>query len=355
MKILQVIDTLAVGGAEKILVTLANLQYRQGDAVSVLTLLEPGTLAAQLDSGIPLVPLRRGWKFNPLTMFRFVRIVRQCDVLHVHSAHNLRYVFLAAQVFHLKKPIFFHEHYGNIEIDTSVRWDQRWIYPRVTLIGVAQRICDWAVHRVGVPAAQVHLLRNIVPEMPFQPRGPSVRGEVSILVTSNIRRPKHLEFALRVFAAFRQHQAAKLTIIGQPADPAYLHELKQMVGTYGLAADVQFVHDCTDVQPLLPHFDLALHTPVSESGPLVLIEYLAQGLPFISYQTGEVARMVGEAYPEYVLDSFDIPRWVNAMQQLLGRDRTLSGASMRQFYEAHFSETNYYESCKKIYRSALPS
>jgi glycosyltransferase involved in cell wall biosynthesis len=355
LKILQIIDTLAIGGAEKVLVTLANIQHRKGDEVTVMTLLQPGALAAQLDQDIPVVSLLRGWKFNPITMYRFVSIARNYDIIHVHSSHNLRYVFLSSILWGLKKPIVFHEHFGNIEIDTSIQWHQKWIMPQVTLIGVSQQICDWAVHKIGIPKSQVHLLHNVVKEMPFQSSNQSRDNITSILVCSNIRRPKHIEFAIEVFAAYLQQHPAQLTIIGQAADTEYFAEIKQLILHKNLANNIRFVHDCTEIQPVLDQFDIALHTPVSESGPLVLIEYLAQGLPFVSYKTGEIARMVETAFPECILSSFQVEEWVQAMQSLLQIERQELGRSMRHYYESNFSEESYYEKCQAIYRSALIS
>jgi len=334
------------------LVTLANIQLQYGDEVTVLTLLHSGILAAQLDPDVPVISLRRGWKFNPITMYRFVSVAKKFDIIHVHSYHNLRYVFLASKMWRLKKPIIFHEHFGNIEIDTSVRCHQRWILPQITLAGVSQKICDWAVQKVGMSAARVHLLHNIVQELPYRsdnnPKGPAI----SIVVCSNIRRPKQIEFAIQVFAALLVSTPATLTIIGQTVDLDYLSEIKQLISEQKLENSINFIHDCTEIQPIVNQFDIALHTPVSESGPLVLIEYLAQGLPFISYKTGEIARMVEAIFPEFILDTFEIAVWLKAIQALLQTDRRSMGQSMRNFYESNFSEISYYQKCKTIYLSA---
>ena len=50
MKILQIIDTLDIGGAERILVNITNLLFKRGLDVSVLTTLTNGPLAEDLKS-----------------------------------------------------------------------------------------------------------------------------------------------------------------------------------------------------------------------------------------------------------------------------------------------------------------
>ena len=199
MKILQVIDTLGVGGAEKVLVTLANLQYKYKDQVAVLTLLEPGELASELNPAIPIWSLNRKWKYNPLTMYRFVQIAKKFDIIHVHSRHNMRYVYLASLLFALKNRVVFHEHFGNIETDTSVKWHQRLIYPKLYYIGVSEKLCAWAKSKVGVPEEQVFLLNNTVACYPLAHNERKEKTKALKIVTvGNIRPPKNIEFAIRL-------------------------------------------------------------------------------------------------------------------------------------------------------------
>ncbi len=343
-----------MGGAEKILVLLANLQKRKGHEVTVLTILEPGALAMQLLPEIPVIALNRKWKFNPITMYRLVKIAKGYDIIHVHSSHNLRYVFLAFQLFGLKKVLFFHEHYGNIEIDLSVKWHQRLIYPKVQLIGVSRKICQWAVEKVGVPARQVHLLPNTVKDYPFRHYNRNTTPDqlYSLILVANIRRLKNIEFALLLLKSL---QMCKLTIVGQAVDKLYIEALKTLIKQSGIHDRVTFVFDCKEVQPLLHQFDLAIHTSIFESGPLVLVEYLAQGIPFLSYRTGEIAYQVEEKFPQFIISNFMPEEWIKRIQLLLSQNRQLLGSAMRRFYEAHFSEDKYYEECQQIYQKGLLS
>ena len=128
-RIIQIIDTLEAGGAEKVLVTLSNIFFSKGHDVTVITTLQKGALANQLLSGIIVKSLERRSKWNLADMSRLVKWCRDADIIHVHSTHNLRYVYVASKFFFLNKRIFFHHHFGNIEIDTSVHWNQRLVYP----------------------------------------------------------------------------------------------------------------------------------------------------------------------------------------------------------------------------------
>lgn len=354
MKIVQIIDTLNVGGAEKVLVNLSNLLHRHGHSVTVITLLEPGLLASQLLPGVQLHALRRGWKWNPLQMWRLVQWCRPFEVIHVHSSHNLRYLFLASRLFLLRKPIFFHEHYGDIEIDQSVSWHQRLIYPKTILIGVSGKICDWAIHQLQMPTNQVYRLMNTVPKYEISENCQSTPDEtIRLVLVSNIRRTKNLEFAIAVLNELNTTRSARLMIIGGIVEPSYYQTLLQLIEQFQLTDRVDFVHDCSEIQPLLKNYDLALHTARSESGPLVLIEYMVQGLPFLSYRTGEVVANIQTQLPEHVLEHFEISEWVKAIEKILGKDRSELFQKLVSIYDTYFSEKVYYQKCLQIYQENL--
>ena len=352
LKILQIIDQLNVGGAEKMVVTLANLLYERGHEIQVVSLLGSGLLDKQLKPGVRLVHLHRSWKWHPVYMYKLVRICRRFDIVHVHSAHNLRYVFLASRLFKLNKPLFFHEHFGDIEFNRSVSWHQRLIYPKVHTIAVSRQIVEWARTQVGVPDSKIHLLPNFQHIQTHESR-PQANGKVNLVAVSNFRPTKNLEFLLHFFQQFSARHPATLTIIGQISDPSYCNHIQQIATELKLLDSISFIHDCTDVQPLLGQFDLALHPSRSESGPLVLIEYLGHGLPFLSYRTGEISQMLAEAFPDCVLQDFEVDNWVHAASSLLSSPRSEFQKRATPFYHTHFSEEQWVSQCLHIYRLGL--
>jgi len=356
LKILQVIDTLGVGGAEKVLVTLANLQYKYKDQVAVLTLLEPGELAPALNPAIPKWSLHRKWKYNPLTMYRFVQIAKKFDVIHVHSRHNMRYVYLASLVFALKNRVVFHEHFGDIETDTSVKWHQRLIYPKLYYVGVSEKLCAWAKSKVGVPDEQVFLLSNTVASYPLVLNQKKEKPEaLKIVIVGNIRRPKNIVFAIKLLKQIENYNSPTLTIIGKIKDEHYFKELLALVENLGLVGKVIFEHECNNVQLILPNFDVAIHPAHSESGPLVLIEYLGQGIPFLAHDVGEVTKIVKNKYPEYVIDTLELNAWKEKLSEVLDSTSEERKKELRQFYEENFSEQTYYQKCRSIYAKVLHS
>jgi glycosyltransferase involved in cell wall biosynthesis len=354
LRVVQIIDRLHIGGAERILVMLSNILFRHGHSLKVITTVGEGPLTSELEDGIERVNLERKWKWNVITMRKLVSEIEDYDVIHVHSSHNLRYVYLAMKLFHVNKPIFFHEHYGDIHIDPSIRWHQKLVYPKVIFIGVSRKHTQWAIEKLRMPEEQVFLLPNTVEKVHLDKSQTEKRTDKHVLLVSNFRTSKNIQFAIRVFNELKaQEPHSRLTIIGQVADKEYYELIKDQIRDSGLKDDVEIRHDCSNVQPFLQEFDFALHTAVSESGPLVLIEYMAQGLPFLTYNTGEVVQEIKGKMPLAVMDSFDTREWVTRLKELLGLPLADLSDTLMKLYDHYFSAEVYYNKLMTIYQAGL--
>jgi glycosyltransferase involved in cell wall biosynthesis len=140
-----------------------------------------------------------------------------------------------------------------------------------------------------------------------------------------------------------------LTIIGQVADKAYYDSIINYITTRQLQEVVSIRTNETGIQSLLHEFDLALHTATSESGPLVLIEYMAQRLPFITYDTGEVVQQIKNDLPACIMQNFDIEEWAIRIKELLEKDNTSLKQQLQKVFDSYYSVDAYYEKCMYIY------
>ena len=73
MKVLQVIDKLDVGGAERVLVDLSNILDENNIEITVLCLLTKSSLDEKLNKNINKIYLNR---LNKLSVFKYVQLYR---------------------------------------------------------------------------------------------------------------------------------------------------------------------------------------------------------------------------------------------------------------------------------------
>ena len=88
---------------------------------------------------------------------------------------------------------------------------------------------------------------------------------------------------------------------------------------------------------------------------MVLLEYMSQGIPFLTYKTGEVTEQIADHFPELIMTDFNIDNWANQIRKLLNSDLTMIQKKMISYFETNYSEEEYYSKCMSIYQNVLTS
>ncbi len=343
MKVLQVIDTFGIGGAERVALYLSNLLYDAGLDIEVLTLLAPGELSPQLRPGIKVTSLNRRHRFDKNALLAFVGIARKFDIIHVHMRHNYQYCRLFARVFGVRTPIILHDHFGQINVVPAIPFLFQYLLKPVWYIGVSKPLVSWAKEKLDIPGERTLLLGNII--IPINSL--QCHEKTGIVLVSNIKPIKNHLFAISLLL----EKNSSLTIIGKVQDPIYFRALQLKIREWGLSENIELVHDCTEVQYELPKYRLGLHTSISETGPLVLIEYLAQGLPFLAYATGETAAAIRPEFPAFFIDNFDPEQWEERIEMLLNeRPET---EKMKRVFAEKFGSKEYVQKCLRFYQKIV--
>jgi glycosyltransferase involved in cell wall biosynthesis len=133
-------------------------------------------------------------------------------------------------------------------------------------------------------------------------------------------------------------------IYGKIKDIDYYNSLKKYILSNNLKNRVSFIHNENNIQKELSKYKLGLMTSVSESGPLILIEYLAQSLPFLAHRTGQVANLLKDDLP-FFMDDLDIDKWLDKIPSVLDYDTRY----LTNYYNKFFSPTDYLNKCINIY------
>jgi glycosyltransferase involved in cell wall biosynthesis len=338
MKVLQIINRLDLGGAERVFVDLTNLLHGSKKVeVSILTFDAKGKLYISLDKKIAKIKFKRENKFNILTAYKLSKILKSYDILHVHTRHVYRYVKIVCLIFGVKTKLVFQDHYGKISIDKSIpKFFNTFLKPKY-YIGVSSELTNWAKNKLQVN--HVFKLSNIIIKEKI---ASTLKEKEGFVIVGNIKPVKNQLFAIQLSALLHK----ELTIIGEIQDQKYYDILIKEIESLNYKNQVQFLHGIDNVQQLLPQFELGLMTSISESGPLVLIEYLSQNLPFIANQTGEVSVVLKKELPNLFIKNFDLNEWRNKTKKLENKNLQLD-----QLYSKYYSPNQYIKECLKIYRS----
>lgn len=338
-KIIQVIDTLNVGGGERVFVNICNILKDNEEDVTAFFLLTPGLLSAELKEGIPQLFLNRGNKFGIKKMAECASIIRQFDIVHCHFRHVYRYIKLVAKLFFVKSTIILHDHYGSIDIDKKVPRFFKSFLKSCYYIGVSKSLCQWARNELNLSPSKIFLLENII--IPFRQREVNHSSKTfDWLLVSNIKQIKNNLFAIELAKKAQK----RILLVGQNQDEKYYNLLLDQSDDEKIVIDSKV----NNAQSVMHLANLGLHTSKSETGPLVLLEYLAQGIPFLAYETGEVAKILKHYFPDFFIDNFDMDKWLERIKKI--ENSTNDKVEMQEVFNKHFGVNAYYKKLKSIYK-----
>lgn len=345
MEIIQVIDQLGLGGAERVCVNITNLLYRNGNSVKLIVLKDQGELFDLLDDGVKVIRLQNKSKFNKYK--EFVKHVNAGSVVHVHMRAPYRFVQKAFLFYGGRKPIIFHDHYGKIVVDQKVALFYKLFKPDI-YIGVSKLLVDWGVSKMTMDSDKALLVSNIVFKYDVIEQQASSEKK-GIVFVGNLKKVKNHIFAIKLAHKLNMD----LTIYcGKDEGNTYFKSLKKEIQENYSSQKINFIYDHKNVQSDLNKYDFAVCTSKSESGPLVLLEFLAQEIPFLTYKTGEIANFVEGKLPDFVIDNFVLEDWVKRSELILQKK---DNYALMKVFQEYWNRENFIDKYLQIYQKVLNS
>ena len=330
-----------VGGAERVFLDLTYLLINVGIQVDTLLISDHGPLFQSIDCRAGKYSLNRKWKFNPFKLFECATVCSKYQIVHVHMRHTYAYVRLAQMISFKKFKIIFHDHYGDIGINSRIPFHLKGLFRPAYYIGVSRHLVNWALSKLNMDNDRAFLLENTIIPSTGNNR---TNSKQDLVMVSNIRSTKNIELAIELANKFERN----LTVYGNIHPSEYSENILKLIET---SPYVKLIQGETNVQHFFGNYSLALHTAHSETGPLVLIEYLAKGLPFLAHATGEVADVLKDEIPECFMDSLEIANWEERIKYL--EDAAPSSEKLKSLFSKYFGPQQYVEKCLDIYQKIL--
>ena len=79
------------------------------------------------------------------------------------------------------------------------------------------------------------------------------------------------------------------------------------------------------------------------------------GLPFLTYNTGDVANNISKLLPELVMHSFEQQTWLTSITTILKNEPTRNAIKikMKQVVEEIYTEEKYWQRLSNVYKTVL--
>jgi glycosyltransferase involved in cell wall biosynthesis len=294
MRVLQLIDSMDAGGAERIAVTFANaLANHTQDSHLCVTRAE-GVLKDQLypDVGFHFLKKRSTLDFAALFRLRKYLKTHKITVLHAHTTSYFFATFV--KIIYPKIKLIWHTHMG--ERVQSGRTQNKVLYLCSFffsgIIAVNEELKAWCAHYLATPG--VYYLPNFVQLNKF-PKVVEEAREESIICLANLKTPKN---HLNLIEAFRTVSAVypnwKLLLAGKDFKDSYSEKLMEATKKAGLQNKVVFLGQQSKVETLLVKSSIGVLASDSEGLPMALLEYGAAGLAVVATRVGHCEEVIGD-------------------------------------------------------------
>ena len=318
LKVLQLIDSLDIGGAERMSVNLANALAHEGIESHLCATRRSGGLEAAVDPEVEFFVLGKRSSIDPQALWKLVRYIRRnrVQILHAHSTS----IFTAVIVGLLTDAkVVWHDHNGN-------RWHKNGINKALLLaslfvdqvIGVNEKLVQWSKEHLLLSVDRVQYLPNFAELSPLH-NNPKLPGEPSkrIICLSNLRYQKDHPTLLKAFEVFHsRYPDWHLLLVGEDRGDDYSAKLKAFIAEKGLENSVHILGVRSDSADILLASAMGVLSSESEGLPVALLEYGLAGLPVVVTNVGECAEVVDNGKCGMLVPSKDPDRLAEAMSAL---------------------------------------
>ncbi len=367
--VFQILPSLVVGGAERLVVHLMERLSRERFSPVCICLESPlGTHyeARVRASGAPLYFLGKGAGASGSVLRQLNALFRQYRPAVVHT-HIIGLNYAYPLMLRYRTPARVHTVHSLAPREMGVRvgaWVRmlafRYRLGGVVPVAVADEVRASIQQLYGYPDPP--LIPNGIPTDEYAPN-PDTRAqwrqahgiEPHATVLTHVGRfapPKNHALLIEAFAQVRSDAPLYLLLVG---GGELENAVREQVAALGLQERVRFLGVRADVADILRASDVFVLSSRVEGNPMSVMEAMAAGLPVVSTAVGGVPELVREGVTGLLVPSEDAGALAQAMQALVDDPvrRQAMGAAARQHAVAHFDIRHTVRMYEELYESLL--
>jgi glycosyltransferase involved in cell wall biosynthesis len=361
IRLLLVVDSLEVGGAERQVVDLAVALRRKGYRVTVACSVAGGLSGALEEAGVPVRPFLRRLVKRRLSLvyaWRLRRLLRKerFDLVHAHIYASV--VAAAIATLGSGVPLVITEHTEATWQDWRARWVSRWVYRRVAcIIAVSTPIRRRLIERDNVHPDLITIIPNAVASASEPPADAPLPAELRerplVGVVARLQPEKGVTNFLKAAARIApQFPEAHFVVAG---DGPLRQQLADLAEDLDLGSRVHFLGFQSDASALMRFLDVLVVPSLSEGSPLVTLEAMAAGVPVVASAVGGIPDQIRHDKEGLLVPPDDTDALGDALLALL-RDpdhaRRLGEAGRRRA-SSQFNHATMLRQIEDVYHAVL--
>ena len=283
MKIMQIIPTFKLAGAETMCENLCIALKDAGEVVIAVSLYSDQTAITKRleEKGIHIEFLGKQPGFDPMIFIKLVKLLKkeQPDIVHTHIV-AAKYALPAAVIAGVKRKVHTVHNMAQKEQGSIGKKINAFMYKYCGVIPVAlsQEVRKSIQEVYSIPEAEIPVIYNGIDlSKCIQKTEYRIRKEYTILHIGRFMDVKNHEMLIRAFAKLvDKHDNVKLQLIGEGELKVQMEEL---ANSLMIKDKVEFLGLKSNVYPYLNKADIFCLPSKYEGIPMSLIEAMGTGLP----------------------------------------------------------------------------
>lgn len=342
MRILQLIDSLDAGGAERMAVNYANALVAQISFSALVATRKEGALKSQLSDKAGYLFLNKKGTIGFGAVLKLKRFVKQHNITIIHAHSTSFFTAVLLKMIYPKIKIIWHDHYGNSEFlekrnSIVLKICSRFFFGTIS---VNRNLKRWSEQQLNCNKAIY--LPNFVFFNNKTERQTILKGEnyKRIVCLANLREQKNHELLLKIAKEIKNlHPDWTFHLVGKDFEDAYSQKIKNIISTENLEDSVFVYGSKTDIQNILEQAEIGILTSKSEGLPVALLEYGFCAKAVVVTHVGEIPTVITDTQSGILVDSGNAGKFVKALCLLIenpGKRNTL-GNNLQQNIQDNYS------------------
>lgn len=320
MRIVQIIDSLEAGGAERMAVNYANALSTEIKFSGLIATRKEGILKNQIDTEVSYLFLKKkkSIDFRAVLLLRKYLLRNKIEVIHAHSTSFFIAVLVKCTLPGIK--IIWHDHYG-ISQDLVSRKNFGLKFGSLFfkgIISVNTSLKKWADSNLF--CSSVIFLPNFICDVTEENEAILMNGMKGkrIVCIANLRPQKNHQLLISAASAvLNEYPDWSFHLFGKDFKDDYSEKIKRQISSLQLEKNVFLYGTVENVGSALKQSDIAVLPSLSEGLPLAILEYGLYKLPVVATNVGEISEVITSDREGLIVESNNLQQFVQSIQKLI--------------------------------------
>ena len=324
MRVLQLIDSLEAGGAERMAVNYANALSENIQFSALICTRAEGPLKKELKNLViyKFLAKKNAIEYHAIKDLRSFCVINNIEIIHAHSTSF--FIATIVKILLPKIKIIWHNHNGmSHTLPTyKIRFIRLASIFFAGTIVVNQQLLSWS--RKKLQLDNVIYLENFPTENTKVEESVKLieQDSIKIICLANLRIEKNHLLLLSVAEKINlSHNNCTFHLVGKDFNDDYSKILKSKIAERNLQEKIFFYGSQSNVSSLLQQADIGVLTSTLEGLPVALLEYGLAGLPIVVTAVGEIPNIVKDAENGFLVESNNIEHFVIALEHLISNEK----------------------------------